>query len=57
VTSHEHRETITDQQGNAWWDINGNEIGDKYNESINGHNYFLQQEWSNRSSKCVQKGA
>jgi hypothetical protein len=71
VTSHEHMETITDQQGNAYWDIYGNEIGDKcawnfgtlsgtngakYNETINGHNYSLQQEWSNKSGKWVQKG-
>jgi hypothetical protein len=71
VTSHEHIETITDQQGDAWWDASGYEIGDKcawnfgttsgangakYNQTINAHNYFLQQEWSNASSKCVQNG-
>jgi hypothetical protein len=68
VTSHEYIETITDQQGNAWWNSQGYEIGDKYawnfgttsgvnrkkyNQAINGHNYFMQQEWSNASNKCV----
>ena len=72
VTSHEHNETITDEQGNAWYDRSGNEDGDKcawnfgsalgstpygqYNQVINGHDYFLQQEWSNHSSGCVLTG-
>src|SRR4051794_30389309 len=57
VTSHEHNETITDQQGNAWYDVRGYEDGDKcawtfgavsgasgseYNQTINGHHYWLQ---------------
>ena len=29
VLSHEHNETITDPDGNAWYDSSGNEIGDK----------------------------
>ena len=72
VTSHEHNESITDQQGNAWYDRRGYENGDKcawnfgsalgstafgqYNQVINGHDYYLQQEWSNRSSGCVLQG-
>jgi hypothetical protein len=71
VTSHEHNETITDQQGSAWYDHRGYEDGDKcawnfgsvsgtapadYNQTINGNHYFLQQEWSNRSSGCVLQG-
>jgi hypothetical protein len=69
VTSHEHNEAITDPQLNAWYDSLGNENGDKcvwnfgavqgpngaeYNQTINGHHYFLQQEFSNASSSCVQ---
>jgi len=30
--------------------------GAKYNQLINGHQYYLQQEWSNRSSGCVLTG-
>ncbi len=70
VTSHEHNETVTDEQGNAWYDAAGYEDGDKcawifgavsgsagheYNQTINGHHYFLQEEWSNTNG-CVQKG-
>jgi hypothetical protein len=70
VTSHEHNETITDPLGSAWYDSSGNENGDKcawnfgtplgttqygsYNQVINGHDYYLQQEWSNATSACVQ---
>ncbi len=71
VTSHEHNEAITDPQLNAWYDAQGNENGDKcawtfgavqgpngaeYNQTINGHHYWLQQEWSNNnpSLTCVQ---
>jgi serine protease len=71
VTSHEHNETITDPRGNAWYDLTGEEDGDKcawifgalqgtpgaeYNQTINGHHYFLQEEYSNRDSGCVQTG-
>lgn len=72
VTSHEHNETITDEQGNAWYDRRGYENGDKcawnfgtalsgasgseYNQVINGHDYYLQREWSNHSSGCVLTG-
>jgi len=69
VVSHEHNEAITDPQLNAWYDSAGYENGDKcawifgplsgssgseYNQTINGHNYFLQEEWSNDGSVCLQ---
>jgi hypothetical protein len=64
VTSHEHREAINDPFGNAWYDRRGQEGSDKcawnfgtvtgnYNQTINGHNYALQQEWSNLISGCA----
>jgi hypothetical protein len=69
LVSHEHNEAITDELGNAWYDSSGYENGDKcawnfgstttstpygkYNQTINGTHYYLQQEWSNRSSGCV----
>jgi len=72
VTSHEHREMINDPYGNAWFDRRGYEGSDKcawnfgsalgstttgaYNQVINGHFYFLQQEWSNVRLGCVQRG-
>lgn len=71
LTSHENIESITDPLGNAWYDSSGNEIGDKcawnfgaplggsagaqYNESISTGHYWLQREWSNTSSGCVQR--
>ncbi len=27
-----------------------------YNQVINGRQYLLQQEWSNRTNRCVQRG-
>ncbi len=69
VTSHEHNEAITDPQLNAWYDAAGYENGDKcawdfgsssgpagaqYNQTINGHNYYLQREYSNATHTCVQ---
>jgi hypothetical protein len=71
VVSHEHNEAITDPQGNAWYDVLGYENGDKcawswgaltgsgssaYNQTINGHHYTLQLEYSNASRGCVQTG-
>ncbi|HET7377503.1 MAG TPA: hypothetical protein VFK30_12400 [Anaerolineae bacterium] len=72
VVSHEHNETITDPQGSAWYDRRGYENGDKcawnfgtalgststgsYNQVIGTGKYYLQQEWSNFSSKCVLTG-
>ena len=71
VSSHENIETITDPLGNAWYDASGQEIGDKcnfnfgtplggapgaeYNEQIASGNYYLQMEWSNAVSGCVQR--
>jgi hypothetical protein len=72
LISHEHNETITDPLGNAWFDRFGQEDGDKcawnfgtplgstsygaYNQVIDGHPYYLQQEWSNLSAGCVLTG-
>jgi len=67
VTSHEHRESINDPLGNAWYDRRGSEGSDKcawnfgsisagYNQTINGHHYALQQEWSNALSGCALHG-
>ncbi len=71
VVSHEHNETITDPLGTAWFDGSGMENGDKcafnfgpalggtgsalYNQVINGHRYWLQLEWSNRTKGCVAR--
>jgi hypothetical protein len=30
--------------------------GERYNQVINGHLYYLQREWSNASRGCVQRG-
>jgi hypothetical protein len=72
VVSHEHNEAITDPQGTGWYDRRGYENGDKcawnfgtalggssgsqYNQVINGGKYYLQQEWSNKTSRCVLTG-
>ena len=65
VASHEHRESINDPLGTAWYDRRGYEGSDKcawnfgaltgsdYNQTINHHNYALQQEWSNARSGCA----
>jgi IPT/TIG domain len=75
--SHEHNESITDPELNAWFGPEGNENGDKcrtfvdsteygtalgtapdgsrYNQLINGAEYFYQQEWSNEGSGCLQR--
>lgn len=64
VTSHEQMEAATDPLLNAWYDANGNEIGDKCawlfgpndttgaDASLNGNGYILQQEWNNAISGC-----
>jgi hypothetical protein len=71
VVSHEHNEAITDPNGNAWYDRRGYENGDKcawswgsptgsgstaYNQTINGHHYMLQLEYSNADRGCVMSG-
>jgi hypothetical protein len=69
VASHEANETITDPNGDAWYDYAGYENGDKcawlfgsqlggssgtyYNQVINNHHYELQGEYSNYSRRCV----
>ena len=69
VVSHEHREAINDPQLNAWWNSNTGQEGSdqcawnfgasqgppgsRYNQTINGHNYYLQQEWSNDGVTCL----
>ncbi len=74
---HEHSESVTDPELNAWKAKNGEEIGDicrtleplsefgeplgtapdgaKYNQVINGHDYWYQQEWSNEAGGCAQR--
>ena len=70
VVSHEHNEAITDPDTETgWYDKKGYENGDKcawtfgsvsgsngsfYNQTINGHHYFLQQEYNNAGQNCVQ---
>ena len=67
VASHEHRESINDPFGNAWYDRRGYEGSDKCawnfgttsngsNQTINGNPYMLQQEWSNAISGCALGG-
>jgi IPT/TIG domain len=75
--SHEHNESITDPELNAWYGPEGEENGDKcrtfvassefgtplgkaadgsrYNQLINGREYWYQQEWSNEGSTCKQR--
>lgn len=66
--SHEHNEMVTDPDGDAWIDANGNENGDlcltsfgpslsgqggtAWNETIHGGHFFLQEEWSNADFRC-----
>lgn len=68
LLSHEHHETITDPYGYAWYDASYQEDGDKcafdfgtslgntssgaYNQEIGSGKYYLQREWSNRTSAC-----
>ncbi len=63
LLSHEQNETITDPLGSAWSDPSGNEDGDEcawtfgtalggpsgaeWNQVIDGHKYWIQQEFSN----------
>ena len=68
VASHEQMEAVTDPMLNAWYDSQGNEIGDKCawnfgtlgldngnaNESWNSNFYLVQQEWSNALDGCTQ---
>jgi hypothetical protein len=71
LISHEHNEAITDPLGDAWYDLNGAENGDKcvwdfgatqgtspneFNQSLNSNHYMLQQEWSNATGACALVG-
>jgi hypothetical protein len=72
AASHLHNEMITDFQNDSWHDSADQQDGDKcawnfgtalgstgsgqYNQLIHGHPYYLQQEWSNKSSGCVLQG-
>jgi hypothetical protein len=63
VTAHEFFESVSDPLLNAWTN-NGTEIGDLCNQTLgplrpdgsdvtlNGHNYAVQQIWSNYTSAC-----
>ena len=67
--SHEHNETVTDPDGRAWIDSNGNETGDLcastfgnplgttagglYDQVINGDGYYTQLEYSNAIGACA----
>jgi len=75
--SHEHSESVTDPELDAWFDRNGEEVGDKcrtfveatefgeplgkapdgakYNQLIDGDEYWYQQEWSNATESCQQR--
>lgn len=66
--SHELAEMITDPDGNAWVDAQGNEAADlcltsfgpslagpggtAWNESIHGGHFYLQELWSNADHAC-----
>lgn len=72
AVSHLHNEMITDFQNDSWHDSSDQQDADKcvwnfgtslgstssglYNQLINGHPYYLQQEWSNKSSGCILQG-
>ena len=66
VTSHEQFESVTDPEGTAWYDSQGNEIGDKCawdfgamlagggDVMLNNSGAFtLQEEWSNAALGCA----
>src|SRR5947209_13324347 len=69
--SHEHNETITDPNLDAWYDAGGEEDGDKcessygpilggssgagYDQAIAGGRYYIQEEWSNAISDCAAR--
>lgn len=59
--SHELIETITDPDGNAWFNsLFLLEVADicsafATNQRLNGHNYFLQSEYSNKLQACTNR--
>ena len=60
--SHEFNESITDPQGDAWYDEHtGNEVADICNQDFvrdtwGGHAYTVQKEWSVATGSCVAGG-
>ncbi len=56
--SHETREAVTDEDGNAWYDRRGYEADDKCAWSptpfTDSSGYAYQYEWSNAAGGCVQ---
>ncbi len=68
IASHEQNEAATDPLLNAWFDVSGNEIGDKCDfvfgptlpsggdVVFHGHPYEVQKEWDNAKSGCVLSG-
>ena len=72
VTSHEHNESITDPFGTSWTSNTGTEIGDMcawdfgnqygtsgklYSQTINGHHYWMQSEYTDSTSGCPGSNA
>ena len=62
TTAHEFMESITDPTISAWYDKNGQEIGDKcnfvYSAPVlltNGTQWQIQEEWSNALGSCQQQ--
>jgi hypothetical protein len=53
--AHEHSESVTDPELNAWYDSKGQD-GASYNQVINGDLYWYQQE-SNEGAGCQQRSA
>jgi hypothetical protein len=59
--AHEFMETVTDADLSAWYDQQGQEIGDKCNftfsscVSLSTGSWQLQEEWSNSAGGCVQQ--
>jgi hypothetical protein len=61
---HETREAMSDPQLNAWWDQAGYEADDKcawgtnlaflFSETVSGHTFAYQQEYSNSARACVK---
>jgi hypothetical protein len=61
---HETREAMSDPTGTGWWDNAGYEADDKcawgtndkflFTESVGGHNYAYQMEYSNSARACVK---
>ena len=63
IMAHETLETVTDPNLNAWYDAQGQEVGDKcawmfgpvkgtlgngaYNQSMGGHHWLIQMNWVN----------